>query len=139
MSKWRKTKQQKLICTTAPTVRSHTGHLSVSQHSKSFLRDIIGLCLFISALTISLFVLNQCANAVEATSSQIMELLERESQRDQLKREARSLSESYGAVPSRSKSLLKRSATVHSFKLFVFYTVVETTFYLYVQYSVQFF
>lgn len=30
--KWRKTKQQKLTCITAPTVRLHTGHLSVSKH-----------------------------------------------------------------------------------------------------------
>lgn len=36
-----------------------------------------------------------------------MELLERELQLDLLKREARSLSESYGAVLSQSKSLLK--------------------------------
>lgn len=34
---WRKTKQLKLTCITAPTVRSHMGHLSVSQHSLCFL------------------------------------------------------------------------------------------------------
>lgn len=105
--KWRKTKQQKLTCITAPTVRLHMGHLSVSKYSLFTCHDIIGLCLFLSVLTISLFILNQCANAVEATSSQIMDLLEREFQLDLLKREARSLSESYGAVLSQSKSLLK--------------------------------
>lgn len=34
---WRKTKQLKLTCITAPTVRLHMGHLSVSQHSLCFL------------------------------------------------------------------------------------------------------
>lgn len=35
--KWRKTKQQKLTCITAQTVRLHTAHLSVSKHSLCFL------------------------------------------------------------------------------------------------------
>lgn len=38
---WRKTKQQKLTCITAPTVRLHMGHLSVSEHS---------LCVLVIAL-----------------------------------------------------------------------------------------
>lgn len=65
--------------------------------------------MFISKCTyyFQCFFFNKCANAVEATSSQIMEPLEREFQLDLLKREARSLSGSYGAVLSQSKSLLK--------------------------------
>lgn len=85
------------------------GHLSVSRHSLSFL-DMLLLddVYFEVHLLFSLFFFfNKCANAVEATSSQITEPLEREFQLDLLKREARSLSGSYGAVLSQSKSLLK--------------------------------
>lgn len=49
---WRKTKQLKLTCITAPTVRLHMGHLSVSRHSLFPCHAVIGLCLLWSALII---------------------------------------------------------------------------------------
>lgn len=61
----------------------------------------------VNLLFFTVFVFNKCANAVEATSSQIMEPLEREFQLDLLKQEARSLSGSYGAVLSQSMSQAK--------------------------------
>lgn len=103
---WRRTKQQRLTCITAPIVRSLMGHLSVSYHCLSIpffiCHDLIGLHINVNLnLCVSFF--SQCANAVEDISRQIL-LLEQEIQVGLLRPAAHSLLESYAAAPSQSKS-----------------------------------
>lgn len=60
--------------------------------------------------------LSQCANAVEATSRQMVVLLEQEIQVGLLRLAAHSLLGSYGAAPSQGKSPAKAQFVIHKFK-----------------------